>query len=105
MYCETCKTVFDEASCPECGTKNVREPMPNDDCLLTEKEMLWGEMLSDVLKQNGIPFYFKSQLGAGLAMSVGLYRDRYRFYVPYSRLTDAQRIVDELFANKVDGGE
>ncbi len=54
MYCERCRLLTDGAVCPVCG-RNTRQPADNDECFLIEKEMLFGEMLIDVLKQNGVP--------------------------------------------------
>ncbi len=68
-----------------------------DACFLTEKEMIWGEMLADVLKQHEIPFFYKGVQGAGLAMKAGPVFERYRFYVPYAYLEKASGLVEELF--------
>ncbi len=97
MYCEKCKVLFDGRVCPQCGSSKVREPKDNDECFLTEKEMIWGEMLADVLNENHIPFYYKKTLGAGMAMKVGPNSERYRFFVPFSRLTVAQDVTEGLF--------
>lgn len=99
MYCEDCKTLFEGSQCPNCVGKHIREVADNDDCFLVQKEMLWGEMLADLLRQHEIPFYYKPVLGAGITMSVGAYMDSYRFYVPYPKLGAAQEIVDEVFSN------
>ncbi len=74
-------------------------------CFLTEKEALWAGMLSDVLKKEGVPFITKNALGAGMALKVGPMSERVRFYVPESRLEDAENIVAGLFSEEVDGGE
>jgi hypothetical protein len=60
-------------------------------------------MLSDVLEQNEIPFLKKGRLGAGMAMNVGPLFERCRFYVPYSKLEEAARIVDSLFSEPLNG--
>lgn len=67
-------------------------------CFLTEKDLLWGGMLADVLKQNKIPFLTKARLGAGMALKVGPAMERVLFYVPCSHLEQAKRLVDALFA-------
>lgn len=58
MYCENCQalTPENEVCCLRCGEKTARQPRPEDYCFLVEKEMLWGEMLADVLEQENIPF-------------------------------------------------
>ncbi len=100
MYCEKCKILFvdTEMACPACGSKKIRKPEEEDDCFLVEKEVIWGEMLSDVLTQKEIPFFYKKALGAGVAAYVGPLLERYSFYVPCSKLPAAQNIVDELFS-------
>ena len=100
MYCEKCRILFgdSEATCPICGNRKIRRPDPDDDCFLIEKEVLWGEMLADVLTQNNVPFYYRKALGAGVAAYVGPLLERYSFYVPYAHISDAQNIVDELFS-------
>jgi hypothetical protein len=87
-----------EANCPACGSRKIRQPQADDDCFLVEKEVIWGEMLADVLTQKNIPFYYRKALGAGVAAYVGPLLERYSFYVPYSQFPAAQSIVDELFS-------
>lgn len=103
MYCERCNVVFDGNFCPNCGSKRVREPSGSDYCFLVEKDMIWGEMLADVLKQSDVPFYHKNVLGAGVALKVGPYLERYRFCVPYAQLSRAQDLVDALFSSSPEG--
>lgn len=103
MYCEKCGICFETNCCPACGSKNVRTPQPDDMCFLTEKELLWSEMLEDILRQNHVPFLTKKALGIGMALKVGLMRERVRFYVPYSHLQEAQMIIESLFSVPKDG--
>jgi hypothetical protein len=100
MYCEGCNVVFNGNECPNCGNKRVRNPVDHDLCFLVEKEAIWGEMLADTLKQKGIPFYHKNVLGTGFALRAGSKFERYKFYVPYSHLSSAKSIVDDLFTTE-----
>ncbi len=97
MYCAKCQKIIATRSCKDCGSYWVREVLPEDVCYLTEREQIWGEMLEDVLRQNGIPYIIRRTLGAGLSMSIGAMLECYRFYVPFGALEKAQEIVDELF--------
>ena len=97
FYCDTCMLLSEGEECPVCGKPELKNPEPDDLCFLAEKEMIWSGMLADVLEQKNIPFAQKPILGAGMAMTVGLSLERYRFYVPFSRFADAQEIVNELF--------
>lgn len=64
---------------------------------------MWGEMLEEALKNNGIPVFIKKRLGIGMALKVGPMMEYIRLYVPFSRWNDAERIEKELFA--ADGEE
>ena len=97
MYCKRCRVVFDLPRCPVCGSKKVRLPESEDPCFLVEKEEIWSGMLSDVLSQNNISFLKESTLGAALALSVGPLFERFRFYVEYKKLPEAEKLVEELF--------
>ena len=96
-YCENCQLVYDGDRCPACGSKKGREPQENDPCFLCEKQILWGEVLEDALKQNGIPVVFKKRLGIGLALKVGPMMEWVKVYVPYARLEESRAIVETLF--------
>lgn len=99
-YCETCMMLTKEDSCPHCKRKKLRPPKDNDFCFLADKEMIWGGMLADVLKQKGIPYVDRSVLGAGLATETGYALERYRYYVPFALLSEAREIVEELFGEE-----
>lgn len=76
------------------------DPEADHFCFLVEKEQPWSEVLADVLKQSDIPFYKKSNMGAGLSISVGPMFERFQFYVPQSYFQKAQSVVDSLFLNE-----
>ena len=97
MYCEKCQKIIGSRSCADCGSYWVREATGEDVCYLTEQEQIWGEMLEEVLRQNGIPYLIRRTLGAGLSMSVGAMLECHRIYVPFAELDRALAIVDELF--------
>lgn len=96
-YCEPCKAAFEGDRCPVCGSKKCRPARADDLCFLAEKEQIWGEMLSDVLRQNEIPFLRKGRLGAGFALAAGPGQERYRFYVSFCDLNQAKSAVEQLF--------
>lgn len=97
MYCEKCHSLIEGKKCPVCGSKKVREPLGDDLCYLIEKEMIWGEMLADVLKQNEIPYLYKESLGAAVTIQIGAMLERYRFFVAFSHYERAKDIVEGLF--------
>lgn len=98
MYCERCGTIFEANRCPDCGSEDVHMPLPDDLCFLTERELMWGEMLEDVLKQHHIFVLEKRVLGAGVTAKIGPMFEHIRLYVPYSNLREAQEIVESLFS-------
>ena len=100
MYCENCFVIYESDRCPICGSRHGRQAQPDDFCRLTEKDILWGGMLEDVLKQNGIPYYTKRLWGAGMSIKMGYLLEDVSFYVPHSRLAEAQALVEELFSGE-----
>ena len=97
MYCERCCFALEGDECPSCGGRKLRPARAEDLCFLAEKEQIWGEMLSDVLRQNEIPFLRKGRLGAGFALAAGPGQERYRFYVSFCDLNQAKSAVEQLF--------
>lgn len=100
LYCENCQLVFEGNRCPACGSKTVREPVPNDPCFLCEKQLMWGEMLAEALKNNGIPVILRKKMGMGMALSVGPMAERCKIYVPFVRLEDSVAICEDLFPSE-----
>ncbi len=100
MYCKRCFCAFEGERCPHCGeASRVRAVQPQDECFVLETPLLWGEVLCDLYRQSGMPYTLRRALGAGLATLVGPYQERYRFYVPYARLGEAQAIAGDLPAD------
>ena len=97
MYCERCCFAFEGDTCPVCGRRKLRPARAEDLCFLAEKEQIWGEMLSDVLRQNDIPFLRKGAMGAAMALRAGPGQERYRFFVAYRDLRRARGAVEQLF--------
>ena len=97
MYCERCSFAFEGDTCPLCGRRKLRPARAEDLCFLAEKEQIWGEMLSDVLRQNDIPFLRKGAMGAAMALRAGPGQERYRFFVAYRDLRRAKGAVEQLF--------
>ena len=100
LYCEKCQIAFDIICCPVCGGEKARQPRSSDPCFLVEKEILWGELLEEALKNNGIPVLVKKRMGIGMALKVGPLLERVQIYVPFSRLEDSKDIVHDLFSEK-----
>ena len=99
-YCKNCSVVFHGEVCPVCGSKKLRAPESDDRVFLAEKEMIWSEVLSDALDDNGIPYFTKGLYGAGMAMKIGPMFEKMRFYVLFQDYERALEIVSELFSGE-----
>ena len=97
--------LFGEKSVQDGESDSMQHPAPDTICFLTEVDAVWGGMLEDVLKQNGIPTLCKSTMGAGLAAKAGSMLERIRFYVRYEHLPKAKEIVEALFPTSAPQGE
>ena len=97
--------LFGEKSVQDGESDSMQHPSPDTICFLTEVDAVWGGMLEDVLKQNGIPTLCKSTMGAGLAAKAGSMLERIRFYVRYEHLPKAKEIVEALFPTSAPQGE
>jgi len=63
---------------------------------LAETGYPYSEMLSDLLRQHGIPYTAQGSLGAGMALKVGPCLERTRFYVPGDFLDRARALFDTI---------
>ena len=99
-FCENCGHLTAESMrCPNCAKKRkLRAPRADDFCFLTEKGVIWAEMLMDVLKKNGIVYTYRARMGTGLSTYVGPALDQYQVFVPYAQYEAASDIVTELFS-------
>ena len=66
LYCEKCRRNTEEDRCPECGRKKLREIREDDPCFLIERDVIWSEVIEDILKENGFINIHKEQDMSGL---------------------------------------
>ncbi|MBQ6540299.1 MAG: hypothetical protein IJL71_04660 [Oscillospiraceae bacterium] len=64
--------------------------------LLVEKDVMWAEMLEQVLKDNGISCASIPVYGAGLTLRAGV-KERMKIYVPSECVPQAKELLVELF--------
>ncbi len=93
MYCERCQTLYEDR-CPFCKQTGGREAKPDDLCFLIEQDSLWTSILSDVLRQAGIPFTTRQSVG--VVAYVGDNLARYRFYTPHAYYPRACKLTKNL---------
>ena len=96
-FCPNCHILVQGDECPVCYREELYTPIDDDFCLLTEQEVVWAGVLEDCLKTNDIPYTVENAVGAWLSSRLGPAFERKRFFVPYSRMEQAQGLVEELF--------
>ena len=97
MYCERCNRLADRGKCPGCGGRDLRMPVYDDYCFLTEPEALWVQALEDLLRDNGVEFRTRNVQEAYWMAKTGAPR-RVRFFVPYRDYQKAKELHDAFFS-------
>lgn len=94
-YCENCRVVSERERCPLCGTKKLRDVREDDFCLLTEQSSQYGETLTEIFHESGIPCT-ALPYGRGTETRLGLPLENYRLFVPYLYLEKAENIMRQI---------
>lgn len=102
LYCQKCQLLCDGDRCPVCGQNSLRPPKPDDYCFLADKELMWAEMLKEVLEDNDIAFTYRTVLGAGLSLTLGPGFERNQIFVKYAEYDRALDMLNELFSESED---
>ncbi|MEG0593216.1 MAG: hypothetical protein RR512_07850 [Coprobacillus sp.] len=98
-YCERCHALNETDNCINCHKKHLRLVSADDYCFLIEKEMIWSEMLKEVLDNHGIPYICESSNGAAMGLNMGVALEHYQIFVPYNCYQKARGITEEMFEN------
>ena len=99
LICEKCRRIIMEDVCPFCGSTETREPADDDHCYLTILNLpSEAAVLKELLNQKGIPFRMN-------IVSIGKYSVTRDFYVPYSRLEEAEIEVGKLWKEEQPAGD
>ena len=96
-FCDKCNSLCPDDRCPNCGNRSLRAPEPDDFCFLTERDMMWAEMLRAALADAGIESAYRPVLGAAVSTSIGKALERYQIYVPVDCYDEAQDVMLALF--------
>ena len=100
VYCETCKRLFEQDRCPLCDRPG-RAAEETDFCLVSEQSNpVFAGILEDVLRQEHIPVFKKSRMGAWMTALLGSGSDITELYVPYAALERARALEASLFAGE-----
>lgn len=96
-FCEKCNAVHPTTECPDCRTRGLR-PVENDDyCFLTEREVMWADMLRAALADADIESAYRPVFGAAMSVSMGKALERHQIYVPYDCYEGALAVMFALF--------
>ncbi|MCH5164580.1 MAG: hypothetical protein J1F36_06145 [Clostridiales bacterium] len=95
-YCEKCKSLTDKEYCSVCGNKKIREVESDDFCFLKECEEMPGEMLRDVLQDEGIDCVL-IPCGNGVRSQFALSLGKYNVYVPYKHYESSVELLNSFF--------
>ena len=99
LICEKCRRIIMEDVCPVCGSTQTREPADNDHAfLITTSDAASAAVVSELLNQKDIPFRMNT-------ISIGKYSVTRDFYVPYSRLEEAEIEVGKLWKEEQPTGD
>lgn len=94
-YCEKCNVATEQAVCPLCGSRKVRQAQDDDFCLLTESKGQNCEGLIAAFEEEGVP-YSAVPYGSGVETKFGMPLKNCRLYVPFSSLETAKSIAAEM---------
>lgn len=95
-YCEKCNSLFDSKKCPVCGSNDLREPLPDDFCFLTECGHVYGKMLSDSLEKSNVKCVLLPS-GNGVRSKLALPLENYKVFVPFKDYDAACDVFDDIF--------
>jgi len=94
LYCTVCSHIVETEKCPHCGSLETRVPENSDYFFLTEVTGSMAVVLEGALKKKGIPY----RMHTTVMDRVYMFRS---FYVSYSRIDDAFKVIHELWGEQV----
>lgn len=102
FFCDKCNSLCTKAPCPGCGNRSLRAPEPGDYCFLTERELMWAEMLRGALADSGIESAYRPVFGAVVTAHMGSALQRHQIYVPVEAYDDAKDVMFALFGETLE---
>jgi len=96
-FCEKCNAAHPVNVCPDCHSRGLREVEPDDYCFLTEREVMWADMLRAALADVDIESAYRPVFGAAMSVSMGKALERHQIYVPYDCYEAALAVMFSLF--------
>ena len=101
-YCKKCMLLTDEVKCPLCNSKKLADVDVKDPVYLITKEMIWSDMICEILGDNAIPYLKHGNLGTALSVMFGVTVEYYRFYVPFGEYEKAVQCMKDIFPSDYD---
>lgn len=96
-FCDKCNSLLETSICPDCHSRDLRAPESDDFCFLTERAVMWAEMLRGALADVDIESAYRPVFGAAMTVSMGRALERHQIYVPYDCYDDALAVMMSLF--------
>ncbi|MGN0804681.1 MAG: hypothetical protein ACI4MS_04790 [Candidatus Coproplasma sp.] len=99
-FCEKCNILTDDARCPVCGNKKLRDADGEDFCYFKSLSSFDFEMLAFTLQENkievvGVPYY----LGGVTHSTAGRAEGR-KVYVRYKDIEKAKEIYESILGSE-----
>lgn len=94
-YCPKCQVLSSDKTCPSCGGKKLREPLPDDPVLLITADEMKASMIEAALEDHSMPCEERiCGLGGPPAVLVGksAYTNK-NIFVPYGKLEAARDLL------------
>lgn len=89
-YCRNCFRTYTEEVCPSCGAKGGLAGS-EDPIFFMEAGYFLSPRVEDFLKEKGIPFLKKGELGAGLTTRIGLSSEHNHYFIPLKAYKDFEK--------------
>ena len=98
-YCAHCFAPYKEERCPSCGAKGSLST-PEDPIFYMQADYFLSPRVEDFLKETGIPYLKKGELGAGLTTRIGFSFEHDHYFIPLKAYRDFEEELN-LFKDVV----
>lgn len=93
-YCNRCFNICKDDICENCGKKRLKTISDNDIVYLTTQNYFCSGLLDNILTNEQIRFLKKGKNGDGMSIKVGFAVETYDYYVVFSNLEKARKIIE-----------
>lgn len=99
LYCPKCQLLCtDDSGCPSCGTKKLREVLPEDPVLLLTEDEETSALISAAFDENAIAHEERPEGLGGIPASLTLKPSRavYHIFTPYGQVEQAKDVLRSI---------